>query len=184
MSKCQRHTDKSLEVAPRMKSRPMYVYAEFSHEKRLFDRWCASQEVESDFTRLRELILIEEFKNCLPNEVKIYLDENKVETLHCAATLADNYTLTHQTFFGRTDTSVQIGQRQLAAGNQYNLRNNDRWQNDSMEQCRRIHNLQSAPICHYCKRRDHVRSECWALEKKEKNKRKATLVVQKAESTM
>ena len=26
-------------------------------------------------------------------------------------------------------------------------------------------------------------SECWALEKKEKNKHKATLVVQKAEST-
>ena len=32
-------------------------------------------------------------KNCLPNEVKTYLDEKKVETLHRAATLADNYTL-------------------------------------------------------------------------------------------
>ena len=40
-----------------------------------------SQEAEGDYTRLRELLLIEEFKNCLPNEVKTYLDENKVETI-------------------------------------------------------------------------------------------------------
>ena len=66
-------------------------------KKKDSDRWCASQEVESDFTRLRELLLIEEFKNCIPNEVKTYLDESKVETLHCAATLADNYTLTLST---------------------------------------------------------------------------------------
>ena len=46
------------------------TYVEFAHEKeRLFDRWCASQEAESDFTRLHELLLIEEFKNCLHNEV-------------------------------------------------------------------------------------------------------------------
>lgn len=50
------------------------TYVEFPREKeRLFDRWCVSQEVESDFTRLRELLLIEEFKNCIPNEVKTYL---------------------------------------------------------------------------------------------------------------
>ena len=68
------------------------TYVQFACEKeRIFDRWCASQEVESDFTRLRELLLIEEFKNCIPNEVKTYLDENKVETLHRATTLADNY---------------------------------------------------------------------------------------------
>ena len=52
-----------------------------------------------------------------------------------------------------------------------------------MEQRRRNHNSQSIPICYYCKRRGHVMSECWSLEKKEKNKHKATLVVQKAEST-
>ena len=41
--------------------------------------------------------------------------------------------------------------------------------------------VQSAPVCHYCKRRGHVMSECWELEEKE-NKQKATLVVKKAES--
>ena len=76
MNKCLRHIDKNLETAPR-------------------------QEVEGDYTRLRELLLIEQFKNCLPNEVKTYLDENKA--LHRAATLADNYTLTHQKVFVNSD---------------------------------------------------------------------------------
>ena len=67
-----------------------------------------SQEVEGDYTRLCELLLIEEFKNCLPNEVKTYLDENKVETLHRAATLADNYTLTHQKVFINSDPHCKV----------------------------------------------------------------------------
>ena len=67
-----------------------------------------SQEVEGDCTRLCELLLIEEFKNCLPNEVKTYLDKNKVETLHRAATLADNYTLTHQKVFINSDPHYKV----------------------------------------------------------------------------
>ena len=37
---------------------------------------------------------------------------------------------------------------------------------------------QSAPACHYCKNKGHIMAECWALERKEKNKSKADLVVQ------
>ena len=109
---------------------------EFACEKeRLFDRWCTSQEVEGNYTRLCELLLIEEFKNCLPNEVKTYLDENKVETIHRAATLADNYTLTHQKVYVNPDPPVQSGQKPPGAvrsanlpvsGNRYNLRSNNR----------------------------------------------------------
>ena len=82
---------------------------EFVREKeRLFDKWCTSQEVEGDYTRLRELPLIEEFKNCLPNEVKTYLDKNKVGTLHRAAMLADIYTLTHQKVFVNSDPQCKV----------------------------------------------------------------------------
>ena len=42
------------------------TYVEFAREKeRLFDRWCTSLEVESNFTRLHELLLIE---NCLATQ--------------------------------------------------------------------------------------------------------------------
>jgi len=42
---------------------------------------------------------VEEFKNCVSNEVKTCLDEHKAETLQQAAVLADEYTLTHQRVF-------------------------------------------------------------------------------------
>ena len=49
--------------------------------------------------KLQQLLLVEEFKKFLPNEVKTYLDEHKAETLQQAATLADDYTLTYQRVF-------------------------------------------------------------------------------------
>ena len=43
------------------------TYVEFGHEKEvLFDRWCHSLQV-SDFDKLRDLVLVEDVKNCLPD---------------------------------------------------------------------------------------------------------------------
>ena len=41
--------------------------------------------------------------------------------------------------------------------------------------------LPGGPTCYYCKRKGHVMSECWSMERKEKNKPKPDLVVRKAE---
>ena len=50
------------------------TYAEFAREKEaLLDRWCASKEVAKDFEKLRQLILIEEFKACVPTNIKTYV---------------------------------------------------------------------------------------------------------------
>jgi len=71
------------------------TYVEFARDKQtLFDRWCASKEVSGDFEKLRQLILLEDFKDCLPTEIKTYLDEQRVDSLHQAATRADDYALT------------------------------------------------------------------------------------------
>jgi len=68
------------------------TYVEFARVKeRLFDRWCASQSINGEYLRLRELLLIEEFKSYLPPEVKTCLDEHKVDIIRRAATLADDY---------------------------------------------------------------------------------------------
>ncbi len=45
-------------------------YAEFGRKKMvLFDRWCSAQEVKN-FEQLRDLILMEELKNCLPDKLQ------------------------------------------------------------------------------------------------------------------
>ena len=73
------------------------TYVEFAREKEtLFNRWCSSKEIDNNFEKLRRLLFIEEFKKCLPDEVKTYLDKKKVKTLGQAAVLADDYILTHK----------------------------------------------------------------------------------------
>ncbi len=50
------------------------TYLEFAREKEnLFDRWCSSVKITNK-EQLRELILLEEFKNCLPSTVAMYLN--------------------------------------------------------------------------------------------------------------
>ena len=75
------------------------TYVEFARTKEtLFDRWCTSKEVQKDFGRLRQLVLMEEFKNCLPSEIKTHLDEQNIDSLHQAAVRANDYALTHKSF--------------------------------------------------------------------------------------
>ena len=44
-------------------------------------------------------MLVEESKRCINSDVKLFLDEKKVETLGKAARLADDYTLTQKASF-------------------------------------------------------------------------------------
>lgn len=48
--------------------------------------------------QLKELILLEEFKNCVPDR-GVYLNEQKVTSLAEVATLADELALTRRTVF-------------------------------------------------------------------------------------
>ncbi|CAI5663468.1 uncharacterized protein LOC102079919 [Oreochromis niloticus] len=75
------------------------TFVEFAREKgRLFERWLQASKVK-DLEGLKELILLEEFKKCLPDQVVIYLNEQKVTSLAKAAVMADEFTLTHKTIF-------------------------------------------------------------------------------------
>ena len=78
------------------------TYMDFAKQKeRLFEEWCKSKDV-SEFDSLRELLLLEEFKNCVPLEIKTHLEEVQVESLGNAAKFADEYILTHKNF-GKSD---------------------------------------------------------------------------------
>ena len=76
------------------------THVEFARTKeQLFDRWCSSKKIGSDYPKLRQLMLVEEFKRCINSDVKTFLDEKEVETLEKAARLAGDYTLTHKVSF-------------------------------------------------------------------------------------
>ena len=57
------------------------------------------KEIGFDPVKLRQLLLVEEFKRCINSDVKAFLDEKEIETLDLAARLADDYSLTHKASF-------------------------------------------------------------------------------------
>ncbi|KAJ8025597.1 hypothetical protein HOLleu_33193 [Holothuria leucospilota] len=84
------------------------TYVEFAYQKeRHFDRWCASKKV-STFDTLRQLMLVEEFKRCVNDDIKTHLEENKADNLKEVANLADQYALTHK--FGKVGQTQNKGQ--------------------------------------------------------------------------
>ncbi|XP_029927354.1 uncharacterized protein LOC115373220 [Myripristis murdjan] len=105
---------------------------------------------------MRELILLEEFKNCLPEKVVVYLNEQKVASLTAAAVLADEFALTHKSVFsppGRRD-SGPVDRRVK-----------------SPKSARR--NQTAAPEareCFYCREPGHLIAACPVLKKKEQSK--------------
>ena len=72
------------------------THIEFSREQSIwFDKWAKATNCTGDYKKLREIILIEQFKNRVSENMKIYLAERKLPTLYETAMCADEYVLIH-----------------------------------------------------------------------------------------
>ena len=127
------------------------IQLEFAHEKEeLFDRWCTSMGIKENFKKLRELMLLEEFKSCLPNKVKTHIEEQKTATLHQAAMQSDDYSLTYKTSFGKTSYhSGDIAREQDETNTNLGLPSFS-----SQNPDQRLTRLPSGLTCFYCKKGD------------------------------
>ena len=67
--------------------------------------WCKA----TDLISVRELLLVEEFENCVSERITVYLNEQKVSSLQQAATLADEFALIHKTSIIKHDPHVFPG---------------------------------------------------------------------------
>ena len=146
------------------------THVEFARTKeQLFDRWCSSKKIESDYPKLRQLMLVEEFKRCINSDVKSFLDEKEVETLENAARLADDYTLTHKVSFvskanPRKPFYPSSGHKpspSLQSGN-----SNQNAPKPKPHGENKGHNPLSQPICNYCKQSGHIVSDFPVLKRK------------------
>ena len=164
------------------------THVEFARTKeQLFDRWCSSKKVGSDHAKLRQLMLVEEFKRCINSDVKAFLDEKEVETLESAARLADDYALTHKASFVNKPFSrkpfnpqsrqltpqskpyspqskpypPQSGPKSSPSNPPDNSSPKPKFSDENKNQ-----NPLSQPICNYCKKSGHIVSECLTLKRK------------------
>ncbi len=132
------------------------TYVEFAREKGLlFDRWIKACKV-TDYISLRELLLIEEFKNCVPERTALYLNEQKVSTVQQAAVLADEYALMHKpVFLKRTCESGYPSQKENeVAPSDFKIRPSP-------------YSPKMRKECGYCHKVGHIISECRILKQKQ-----------------
>ena len=175
---------------------PNQTHVEFARTKeQLFYRWCSSKKVGSYHEKLRQLMLVEEFKWCINSDVRAFLNEKEVENLDVAARLADDYSLTHKTSFVNKPFLRKPFNPQLKftpqsrpfipqskpyspqSGPKSNLSNpsdnsshlftpKPRFSGENKGQ-----SPLSQPICNYCKQSGHIISECIALKRKREKER-------------
>ena len=154
------------------------TYKEFARSKeQLFDRWCHSQKVDKDDNKLRQLILMEEFKRCIQSNIRTFIDEQKVETLEDAARLVDEFSLSDKVAFVEKPKRPYPppGQDRSPTlprwfGNQRNHKNEDPRQkqhpgnnsaNHSNFWSRKKTDKPFKPItCFYCRKDGHMISNC------------------------
>ena len=148
------------------------THVEFARTKeQLFDRWCSSKKIGSNHEKLRQLMLVEEFKRCINSDIKSFLDEKQVETLEAAARLADDYALTHKVSFinksnpSRRSFFPHSGSKHSPSNppgsHSQTITPKPKPSGENKDQ-----NPLSQPICNYCKRTGHIISECLHLKRK------------------
>ena len=142
------------------------THVEFAREKEnLFNRWCHSKEIGQDFKKLKQMVLLEEFKDKVRPDIRSHLDEQKVEELEKAAIMADDYALTHK-MSSKSGNPQQ--KRYHGSGNRENIsRNADdrKRQGKSTENVGLVSKVEpSKPIsCGHCGKPGHIITNCWKL---------------------
>jgi hypothetical protein len=157
------------------------TYVEFARLKeRTFGRWLTSMDTGENFGKLRELILVEEFKKCLPADISTHLNEHKVYTLNEAATMADEYALTHKVNFVKQDFHPQNPSYHNKPGQNKPVHNDEgKPKPDSWGKGRGSGLTQSSnqggvrnncpylnKTCSHCGKMGHEISRCWILHGK------------------
>ena len=136
-----------------LKKTAAQTYAEFAREKQMkFDRWCASRDVD-DHDKLRVMILLEEFKTCLPLSIKTHLEDHQITDLDEAARMADDYALTHK--LSSSGAGGSTSDTPMVAPN-------------AGQDVRSTMNEYAEKLfCRYCKKPGHYIGDCPALQRKE-----------------
>ena len=142
------------------------THVEFAREKEnLFNRFCHSKEIGQDFKKLKQMVLLEEFKDKVRPDIRSHLDEQKVEELEKAAIMADDYALTHK-MSSKSGNPQQ--KRYHGSGNRENISRN---MDDRKRQVKSTENVGLVskveplkPIsCGHCGKPGHIITNCWKL---------------------
>ncbi len=106
-------------------------------------------------------MLLEEFKNCVPERIVVYLNEQKVVTLQQAAMIADDFALTHKGVFSKSISS-SVSPPHLSASKK-----------PSDRQVPRVGSTNSTAsaktdrLCFFCHKAGHLIADCTTMKQKQ-----------------
>ncbi|KAK3084591.1 hypothetical protein FSP39_015997 [Pinctada imbricata] len=160
------------------------TYVEFAREKEdLFDQWFRSKKIPNSFDNLHQIILIEEFKECVHQDLRTHLEDKNVKTLEEAAVLSDTYAPTHKkNFVSKTQSSDSAKTSDFPKKNLQESQSSISSQSPSQggstsgprsERSEASPGVGSLPTCNYCKKKGHVIGECLKRKKKKELKSQA-----------
>ncbi len=148
------------------------TFGEFVRDKTvLFDKWCAASRVTT-FEQLRELVLLEDFKSCVAEDIVVYLNEQKVLSVINAAVLADEFVLTHKTVFTssvcreKSSSSVEISGRSSSGRSSSRVFNKGKGKQENREAVSNVFrntNLSrdgERRVCFFCREPGHLIADC------------------------
>jgi hypothetical protein len=115
-----------------------------------FNRWCSAVNVVT-LEQLSDLVVLEQFKNIVPEHLAAFINEHKVKTAAEAAVLSDEYALTHRPV---------IHDRDERRTTRYNGKDSGQavFRQDSS-----YRNKADNERCHYCDESGHWKRYCPSL---------------------
>lgn len=152
----------------KLQKNPNITHVEFAREKKiLLDRWLESLEGSSDLNKLKEIILLEEFKNSISQDIRLHLEDRKIENLQSAATAADEYALIHKVNVQQGSKNSKWRQKSSQSPSQTSESNKVKEVNDG-EVEKNDNETKSKkrfkPFwCDHCHRKGHSRDRCYIL---------------------
>ncbi|XP_068233687.1 uncharacterized protein [Palaemon carinicauda] len=112
------------------------------------DEWLAAEEATT-FAELRELVLWEDFKNNIPKNVHIHIEEFNIDNVNEAAKPADMFVLSHR-HYGKKKTHWEAGVEKVEV---IKGRESPSSPSRGARQARDI-------VCYKCGKKGHVKSHC------------------------
>ena len=151
------------------------THVEFVRRKEIaLDRWIRSLKVDHTFEALREVMLIEECKRCMNQEVRTYDNDHEVGDVKDAAILADGYELTHRRSrsppYRRknpANPSSTSDEKQNQAP--HSVGDKTRSPNPGSNTHTSCVESENKIICYYCRQEGHVKTQCPKLKEKDKS---------------